>query len=102
MKNPIQRGVGQLSPTNQSQVMKVFPEGVVLFFWKLKFINWKQIRINFSLQSKSFQPQESTKKYSFENNNYKDISQYLQVEHFHCLLKSFKYKYCSKPWTYPI
>lgn len=102
MKNAIQQGVGQLSPTNQSQVMKVFPEGVVLFFWKLKFINRKQIRIIFSLQSKSFQPQESTKKYSFENNDYKDISKNLQVEHFHSSLKSFKYKYCSKPWTHPI
>ena len=101
IKKAIQRGVGQLSTTNHSWVMKVFVKSVVLFFGKNKYADTRRFSTIFSYKTRIFSLQKVPKNTVLSKMAIQHISQKLKVGLFHCLLKTLKYKYCPKFRTCP-
>ena len=93
----IQRGVGQLSTTNHSWVMKVFVKSIAPFFGQNKYTNIRRFSTIFRHKIKIFcvqKVQQNTVWVKWLHNIYLTIK--LKVKHFQCLLKTLKYKYRPK------
>ena len=97
----LQRGVGQLSKTNYSWVIKVFIKSVVLFFGQDKYTNIRRFWTIFCHKTRIL-----------ASKNHKKIQFWVKWLHniylakasgktlFQCLLKTIRYKYCPKFRTY--
>ena len=86
IKKAIQRGVGQLSTTNHSWVMKVFVKSVVLFFGKNKYTNIRRFWTIFCHKTRIFSLQKAQKNTLLSKIGIQQIfKQKLKVGNFHCL-----------------